>query len=352
MDGSTLRQYFSSRENAARTMDVGSYGDDDSADEETKAPLSWRMSPDVSFSDWKIHLKMTGGDIKTYHVHRNILSIGSRSCKYLSKLFSSSQAFAENGASELFLEEDATVDAFPDILDFIYTGVLQISTPSAVALLSLADYLGCKAAYEEALFFICDDLSDQKSPFYIKEARKFGADKILAAALEMGAAHFRYLSKSHFFCLPPDLFVELVMSDGLRCESEWLSEIVVAYLEEHRDEVNGDLIRALTSSRTMPSIDSGVAFELLRLALKHGVANEDGARSLQAEEEEEAAPAKEKQEEEGLTKKNGAPVSLKQRCFESLWERSYEFFENSLLRQGSQQGFEKPPQRRWKSVTR
>jgi hypothetical protein len=39
-------------------MDLGSFGGGDSADdEETNAPFSWRLSPEVSFSDWKIRVK-------------------------------------------------------------------------------------------------------------------------------------------------------------------------------------------------------------------------------------------------------------------------------------------------------
>jgi len=302
--------------------------------------LSWRLSPEVSLSDWKICVKKTGHEvIKTNHVHRAILGIGVRSCKYFSRLLSSSQAFAESVmASDLAFEEDTTVDAFSTFLDYVYTGELSVCTISAVALLDLADYLGCKAAYEEVQKFVRDDLSAQTSPAYIREASKYGADKILAAALRMCATSFRTILPANLLCLPPDLFVGLVTGSGFECDSEVLSERVVGYLEEHVDEVNGDLVSVLTSNSIMPFICPDVALQLLRLGLEHGVANEDGARSLQMEEEE-VAPAKKKQkkkqkeeeeEEEGPIKKNEALVSLQQRCLESLHE-NYDVLQTSNL---------------------
>ena len=209
----------------------------------------------------------------------------------------------------------------------LYSGELAVCTASAVALLDLASYLGCKAGFEEVHKFIRDDLSEQTSPVYIREASKYGADKIFVAALEICATNFEIIEPELLLCLPPDLFVGLVTGSGFECDSELFSERVVSYLEKHVDEVNGNLVGVLTSSKLMPCVDIKVALQLLRIGLEHGVVNEDGAQPLVPAEKLKAdSNKKDSAKEEAVP----AMVALKQRCFEALHENYDELRASNL----------------------
>jgi hypothetical protein len=90
------------------------------------------------------------------------------------------------------------------------------------------------------------------------------------AALKICASNFEIIESAPLLCLSPDLFVGVVRGSGFRCNSEVLSERVVSYLQEHCDEVNGDLVGILTSSKNMPRVNVNVAFSCCAQALSMG----------------------------------------------------------------------------------
>mmetsp|Transcript_58333 Transcript_58333/g.132105 ORF Transcript_58333/g.132105 Transcript_58333/m.132105 type:complete len:440 (+) Transcript_58333:19-1338(+) len=304
---------------ASAEVDLGSFGGA-SDNEETAAPLTWRLSPTVSLSDWEIRVKRKGSSAKpkSYHCHRNILGVGPRGCTYFVKLFKP-QTFAEGGAaaSELTLEDTAAA-AFPAFLDYVYTGDLSIDTASAVALLDLSNYLRCQAAFAEVQDFLRGDLCAATSVLYIKEASKYAADKVLTAALKLCAGCFEEVSLASLLTLPPDLFVGLVGGPGLKCASKLLSDRVAAYLKAHRTEASADLVTALTPCKLMPVVTPTAAMSLLELGIEHGVldvqdggeASGDGATQ---------PPANKKQKARAKRKPPASKTkTLRARCFEAL----------------------------------
>jgi len=107
-------------------------------------PLSWRMEPNESQSDWRIEVQRESGSIDVYHVHKTAIAVGSQRCEYFvaSIRHDGKLSKALSGVSRLQLY-DLAADAVPDLLDFVYSkeGLCDLTTANATALLYLADYL-------------------------------------------------------------------------------------------------------------------------------------------------------------------------------------------------------------------
>lgn len=122
--------------------------DESSEDEEDESEelIHWRQSPKDSFSDWTVFVRSRKKDgtvkVDTYHVHRVHLATKPRVCSYFTGICQS-ETFEEGiTQTSTFDVEEGVAQAFPDFLDYIYTGKLFVK-PSLVAPLRwLAKYLG------------------------------------------------------------------------------------------------------------------------------------------------------------------------------------------------------------------
>ena len=362
-------------------MELEDLFEDDFGHEDSEAssqPLSWRLDPAVSLSDWIIEVRETGSSSRkaaVYHCHRSILSVGPRACKYFTRLFApSSRHFSEASTSTTQLTlHDTAAEAFPVFLDFIYGGLLNIETnlhgfncddidaggnddprsskdgklvqsnekilpkdrqqpwTNAVALLHLAHYLRCEAAYIEVTAYIKDDLKlIEHAPLYFEEGSKYCLDRLLRATCTICARKFDHIPREMLLFLSSSRFIQVTSSPALEATSLSFSRIVAHYLEEldfketslssaetfalqidsgeevkvtgqqeheqthrhkHRAEKlrwrqrrqerrrqrhdlstsNASLVVALTSSSVMPVIAPEVALSLLRQGIKFGV---------------------------------------------------------------------------------
>uniref|UniRef100_A0A7R9WS82 BTB domain-containing protein n=1 Tax=Craspedostauros australis TaxID=1486917 RepID=A0A7R9WS82_9STRA len=79
-------------------------------------PLTWRMDPETSFSDWVIEVHSAPlHEHHTYHVHRAIVGIGARRSVYFANIF-----YAEMGGgygTRLRLDPESR-KYFPALLDY------------------------------------------------------------------------------------------------------------------------------------------------------------------------------------------------------------------------------------------
>lgn len=167
-----------------RKRDFGNFGEDITA--RSSSPLSWRQPADVSFSDWTIVVQ-DGDKKETYHVHKIALGTGERACQYFTNMFRNSKEFVESSDCRSVLElQSSAAKAFPQFLDFIYTGEgLNPCSVTAVPLLYLADYLRNRLVFEAVSEFMQSDLEASNALLYMTEADAYSLTKVVTAAQEV-----------------------------------------------------------------------------------------------------------------------------------------------------------------------
>lgn len=318
-----------------RDLALDDWNDADSG-AELSAPLSWRLDPKLSLSDWSIRVTSEDGDRRVVetagvgecHVHKQALAVGPRACLYFAGLFRTASQLAEgtNNRSDFQLPP-RVVQAFPAFLDFVYSGrTLEITTDSAVPLLYLADYLRCKAAWSEAQNFVRGDLRPETSARYFSDASGSGpaVGKLAGASLRMCASNFSHVAMESLQVLSPQLFVKVISSDSLSADSHLLSRRVTTYLQAHATEADGDLVCALTGSRIMPTIAPAAAVEMLAIAVQHDALESDGLQKINQ--------GKRKRTDE-------SKLTLKDRCLTAI----HGDFRNALPSREMQAAFEALP---------
>jgi hypothetical protein len=144
--------------NKRRVLDVTApYDSDDEPPVEAYGKrLDWRLDASENLSDWTIEIThqtpseqdeaTSISKTETYHVHMNILAVGSRRSEYFARLFlSAGENFAESKSktSKIKLEEIAA-NAFPQMLDYLYwpEKELHVTIETATALHHLGSYGG------------------------------------------------------------------------------------------------------------------------------------------------------------------------------------------------------------------
>ena len=275
-------------------------------------PLSWRLDPDESLSDWTLTVASTDSvpcsprrrtetkrasaagctsdtnkeaadcqlddladsmqpPAMKYHVHRAQLAVGPRRSDYFATLFKNRRRMMIRNESDQRHEKgaDASTDgtyielkasaaaAFPIMLDFMYSPIgtpVEATTESAVALRHLASCFGIRELFNCVTDFIKSDLRPETAPTYLLEAATYKHDKLVAASLKICAESFKDIKLSAMVLLPPDLFELVVRSPHLVCDSEALSVRVAAYCRCRPDGINLETIKSLTDAAIMPRI--------------------------------------------------------------------------------------------------
>ena len=266
------------------SFDFGDYNAP--AEEEESHQLSWRDDPERSLSDWTIVVRceVTGAS-ESFHVHKAMLAAGARWSEYFKSVFKSGMREGNTKTTTLELENSAAA-AFPNYLDFVYTGVLEATSESATALLYLADYLRCRKLHNEVTQFMQGDLCADNAALYLAEAERYSLEKVAAAALPVCAASLNVCAASlpssgggYVTALPPPLFCRVVHAPERACSSEELSRLVEAYCRgPHAQSVDGAFLAEVTAVEIMPAIDSKVALSLVERAVKHEPQNASSLR--------------------------------------------------------------------------
>lgn len=254
-------------------MDIGCYeapeDTDGSAPEEE---LSWRSDPDKSHSDWTVIVCLESSNLPgtSYPVHKCKLAFGPRRSNYFAAIFKTSLAEGAKRESELKLQESAA-DAFPTVLDWLYFGKYGTLSPiSATALMHLAEYLRIKSLFEKVASYVKSDLNPSTAPVYVREANKYGLNKLMVAAITVCATHlgdFDQVSSDELCMLPLALFQRIVRL--ARCGSEAKSTRIAAYTKVESSNISSTAFDSLCAG--LNSIDPGVATSLLRAALDRGI---------------------------------------------------------------------------------
>ena len=118
--------------------------------------LNWRMDPEESYSDWSIEILVGEKIYRTYHVHKAILSMGSKRSEYFARLFSNKN-LKEHEAQRSRIElEELAAKAFPVMLDYVYSlwgDKPPMITKNAVILHYLGGYFEVRGLRKKARDF-------------------------------------------------------------------------------------------------------------------------------------------------------------------------------------------------------
>ena len=170
-------------------------------DEDISQVSSWRLKPSKSFSDWTIEISIKSANAvamsETYHVHKERLAVGPRKSVYFCSLLEGGGRFAESKSNCSRVElEGIAAKAFPALLDFVYTGKLQITTDTATALHYLGGYFEVRRLRWEVKQFWKKDLTVRNCGIYYEHAKIFQDDKIKTAAINMCTINIKDLDTS------------------------------------------------------------------------------------------------------------------------------------------------------------
>ncbi|KAL7541298.1 hypothetical protein ACHAXR_012041 [Thalassiosira sp. AJA248-18] len=275
--------------------------DDDSVKEE---PLTWSLDEPSNFCDWTIevariheggspmskcqgkekhahnkHSKERKGKevskaesnhhIKYYHVHKAVVSVGPRRSEYFATLFKQNHLseFATN-TSHIKLE-DSAADAFPAILDYIYTDKnIKFNTKNATAIRHMAHYFGIRSLWKRASAYIRGDFSLETAAIYLHESILYHDEKLEHASIDILAERIEEVNRRTLTKLSPTSFERIVTSPKLKCRSKKLSDIVLKYCQQTQEgAMDMSLLMNCTRSEVMPSVSRKAALPLLKVAV-------------------------------------------------------------------------------------
>jgi hypothetical protein len=121
--------------------------------------------------------------IEIYHVHRNILALGSRRSAYFATLF---HYQIDDGHHCTNIELNARAASFfPDLLDYLYASeAFAISTTNAVALLFLSQTFQMAALQNQVEQFIESDINMTNFGIYLSDALYFSDERMAMKVMD------------------------------------------------------------------------------------------------------------------------------------------------------------------------
>jgi hypothetical protein len=268
--------------------DEAEKGESNTSNNQEKEPL-WRLSPEESYSDWTIVIKEEDEDMhtstntnqvvpvvmksNTYHVHKCMLAAGTCKSEYFHRLFQSSFSESRVNTSQITLHPLAA-NAFPFLLDYIYTGRLTIDTKTATALVFLAGYFENRLLQLATKSFWKKDFKFLNLHVYYNHASIFHIEPILASVSSYCQEHFFRLQPHHpiIETIDPTMLWSILSNINIKKinrtteSSLHASRLVVAALKNNKNKqllLQAELFDRLTRENILPVICHSAAAELL-----------------------------------------------------------------------------------------
>mmetsp|Transcript_18300 Transcript_18300/g.56341 ORF Transcript_18300/g.56341 Transcript_18300/m.56341 type:complete len:375 (+) Transcript_18300:513-1637(+) len=242
---------------------------------EPEPELSWRSDPAASHSDWTIVVcGAKDGSRRTFHVHKNQLSVGPRRSDYFGAIFRTTLAEGAAARSKLDLQASAAA-AFPKLLDYSYSGRIEFddkNVAETTALMHLAHYLRIRKLYDATRTFVQSHLKPSTAPEYACEANLYSMEKLVHAAITLCADNLDSpllsdaLTKTALSEFPTDLFTRVLEQSS---KSSAVKSIhITRYCRQNSDDVNTELFERFC--RGIDQVDPQHAVELLSYAVRRG----------------------------------------------------------------------------------
>jgi len=224
-------------------------------DAENQQPLSWRLPPEISHSDWTIETLVNGKIHGSYPVHKNMLSVGTKRSPYFACMFDQQRLpFSESQTRTSRIElNGAAAEAFPPFLDYLYSksDELAITHHSAAALYHLGQYFGVAALQKRAKRFWKDEMTVENCAIYYDQSKLFANQKLRRAVIEKCADYLCEIDPDYspiFDASDIGLWLQILQAKQ-REETGYLSYLISTFCTRHMDEIDAETFVELTNEQ-------------------------------------------------------------------------------------------------------
>jgi len=255
--------------------------------EDSEDDAAWRLDPEESHSDWTVVISVNndgaGSVHDTYHVHKMVLSVGSKKSDYFCRAFQTKNVKEWQEKTSRIELHPLAAKAFPVMLDYLYGKNLRISHENAAPLYHLGDYFGIQPLRNTAQRYWETTMRLEHCGVYYEHAKIFDQEDLMTCVAVRCTNSFR---------LPDSLEDRAMRLCEVSDEEFWfrvlelnrgkpnvpLSEILAQFVERNVDKVSADSFWKLTDRRHLPAINSNrAAVFFLQHAQTLYQANSNGA---------------------------------------------------------------------------
>lgn len=149
---------------------------------------------------------------REYQCHRFILSFSS---DFFDTLLKSN--FKEKHTSTIQLQEDDTRNVLPDIIEFMYTGKIELTLKNVVPILNMSDIYLMKGLKRMCQAYIHKNLNRSNALPLLADAIEFSQESISELCLKKVASNFIHMYDSDYSLLDKATFSKLLHHPQLVC---------------------------------------------------------------------------------------------------------------------------------------
>lgn len=234
-------------------------------------PLTWRLDPSESLSDWSICVHdIQSNTSNEYHVHRNMLAVGKRKSAFFVDLFKRRQSHT---TTEFYFCKDAA-SSVPMVLDWIYVGdsAITLSSESAPGLRYLAQCFGLRKLFDQTMAFMRSNLSAETLATYYLKAVAMEDQKILNVVARYFARKIEIIDTDNEIMdvMKPSFFLNILSQPGLdRPETTVHKTVMISsYCEKHKSTLTEEVFLLLTNEAHLAQVHYGAALQFFHLELE------------------------------------------------------------------------------------
>ena len=144
---------------------------------------AWRLDPEESHSDWTVVISVNndgaGSVHDTYHIHKMVLSVGSKKSDYFCRAFQTKNLKESQEKTSRIELEEVAAKAFPVMLDYLYGKNLRISHENAAPLYHLGDYFGIQPLRNTAQHYWETTMRLEHCGVYYEHAKIFDQEDLM-----------------------------------------------------------------------------------------------------------------------------------------------------------------------------
>lgn len=190
---------------------------------------SWR---DSELSDWQIRL----GDGRTYDAHRVILGEGLYRSEFFLGQF---RSWPNQTSTDLTIVLPALCwPVFEQVLDFMYTGVVEPQPSTAVPLFKTAQVLLIRALAQRVVAWLECNLTKETSPIVLDHALQLspGLEGLVSEVVRQVAEDFERYTAAEFVKFPASTAAQVLAHRSLRGPMSKVSRMASAVIRHARGE--------------------------------------------------------------------------------------------------------------------
>jgi len=233
--------------------------------------LSWRMSPEKSYSDMSIRVKYSNHEgSQIYHVHKHIVAVGPNRSDFLADHLNANKIKAGEKVCIVVELDSEGASAVPMVLDFLYSQDtnLRISNENSVPLHYVSRTFRISALNRKITRFIKQDMSLENVVYYIADGAYYRDHMTIATAGRLCAQELSSIDvESNLLSdLEPEFFEKIVSCDVIELEARSRVNVLIAkYFLIHNLE--GTIVEKLLDSVYVDQINKDSAVHLLKILI-------------------------------------------------------------------------------------